>query len=353
MIVVGLVGYVDTPHGLRSLTTVWAQHLSDECLRRFYRSWHHSKKKAFTRYHKRIVEQTKGKKTGTERELERMRKYCSVVRVIAHTQIRKIGLRQKKADIAEIQINGGSIADKVNFGYALFEKQVTADSVFAENDLVDAIGVTRGHGYEGVVTRWGVSRLPRKTHRGLRKVACIGAWHPAKVSYTVARAGQDGYHHRTEINKKVYRIGKGVARSGESAGTATKVKNMTGSTDFDITEKSINPLGGFPHYGEVHEDFVMVKGSILGPKKRVITLRKSLFEPTKRWQLEKISLKFIDTSSKFGHGRFQTADEKHKFLGTLKRTSGLGQPAPVGTGAAAVAAGSAGNAGAGATATAQ
>lgn len=49
------------------------------------------------------------------------------------------------------------------------------------------------------MTRWGVTRLPRKTHRGLRKVACIGSWHPARVGFSVARAGQHGYHHRTEV----------------------------------------------------------------------------------------------------------------------------------------------------------
>jgi hypothetical protein len=37
MVVVGVVGYVETPRGLRSLTTVWAEHLSDELKRRFYR----------------------------------------------------------------------------------------------------------------------------------------------------------------------------------------------------------------------------------------------------------------------------------------------------------------------------
>lgn len=55
----------------------------------------------------------------------------------------------------------------------------------------------------GVTSRWRTKKLPRKTHKGLRKVACIGAWHPARVSYTIARAGQKGYHHRTELNKKV------------------------------------------------------------------------------------------------------------------------------------------------------
>lgn len=55
--------------------------------------------------------------------------------------------------------------------------------------MIDVIGVTRGHGTTGVVKRFGVRRLPRKTHRGLRKVGCIGAWHPASVKWTVARTG--------------------------------------------------------------------------------------------------------------------------------------------------------------------
>ena len=72
------------------------------------------------------------------------------------------------------QINGGSIAEKVDFAYALFEKAVPIESVFSQNEMIDTIAVTRGRGTEGVVTRWGVTRLPRKTHRGLRKVRC---WH--------------------------------------------------------------------------------------------------------------------------------------------------------------------------------
>lgn len=51
------------------------------------------------------------------------------------------------------------------------------------------------------------------------------------------------------------------------------VKNNA-STEYDLTEKSITPMGGFPHYGEVNNDFVMLKGCCMGPKKRVITLRK-------------------------------------------------------------------------------
>jgi ribosomal protein L3 len=67
------------------------------------------------------------------------------------------------------QVNGGSVEDKVDFAYGLFEKPVPVDAVFQANEMIDAIAITKGRGTEGVVTRWGVSRLPRKTHRGLRK----------------------------------------------------------------------------------------------------------------------------------------------------------------------------------------
>jgi len=67
------------------------------------------------------------------------------------------------------------------------------------------------------------------------------------------------------------------------------------------------------------EDFVMIKGCCVGTKKRVVIMRKSVRIMTNRNALEDINLKFIDTSSKFGHGRFQTADEKSKFMGTLKK----------------------------------
>jgi large subunit ribosomal protein L3e len=283
--------------------------LSETVKRRFYKNWYRAKKKAFDRYAARVADD---KNKEIEEELKRMKKYCQVIRVLAHTQIRKVGLRQKKAHLMEIQVNGGTVEDKVNFGFGLFEKKVPVDTVFSQNDMIDIIGVTKGKGFEGVITRFGTAQLPRKTHRGLRKVACIGAWHPPRVRSTVARAGQHGYHHRTEINKKVFRVG--AAAIGED-----KKFNPNASTATDLTPKAITPLGGFPHYGEVNEDYVMVKGCVVGPKKRVLTLRKSLIPQTKRFASEEITLKFIDTSSKFGHGRFQTKKEKDKFLGPVKK----------------------------------
>jgi len=305
MVVVGVVGYVETPRGLRALTTVFAEHLSEEFKRRCYKNWYKCKRKAYTKYAKKYEDGAKD----IEAELNRISKFCSVVRLITHTQVRKLNLRLKKAHIMEIQVNGGAtVADKVAFAKSLFEKEVSVDSVFAKDENIDVIGVTKGHGYEGVTTRWGVTRLPRKTHRGLRKVACIGSWHPARVSTTVPRAGQNGYFHRTEINKKVYRIGK-------------KGDNASCQTEADLTAKSITPMGGFVHYGEINEDWIMIKGACVGVKKRPLVLRKSLLTHSSRKALESIDIKFIDTSSKLGHGRFQTADEKAKFLGPLASKS--------------------------------
>ena len=260
-----------------------------------------------------------------ETELARLRKHAHVIRVLAHTQIKLLKLRQKKAHLIEIQVNGGDVAAKIKFARDLFERTVPVASVFTVNDHIDILGVTKGHGYSGVINRWGVARLPRKTHRGLRKVACIGAWHPARVAFQISRAGQYGYHHRTEINKKIFRIGAGSNPGAAADADKQKDKPVAdknnASTASDLTEKSITPLGGFVQYGEVNEDYLMIKGGVVGTVKRVLTLRKTLIPQVKRAATEEASkgLKFIDTSSKFGHGRFQTKAEKDAFFGPMKR----------------------------------
>lgn len=101
MKIVGLVGYVDTPRGLRQLSTVFAQKLGDDLKRRFYKNWISSKKKAFSKYAERWKEDAKSKNS-IQRDIERIKKYCQVVRVLAQTQLTKLKLRQKKAHLMEI-----------------------------------------------------------------------------------------------------------------------------------------------------------------------------------------------------------------------------------------------------------
>merc|ERR1712004_851376 len=174
VVVVGVVGYIETPRGLRTFKTVWAEHLSEECRRRFYKNWYRSKKKAFTRASKKWQEDG-------AKEIEK-----------DFTKMKLLKKRQKKAHIMEVQVNGGNVPQKVDWARDMLEKQVNVGSVFSQDELIDVIGVTKGKGYKGVTSRWHTKKLPRKTHKGLRKVACIGAWHPARVGFSVARAGQKG-----------------------------------------------------------------------------------------------------------------------------------------------------------------
>merc|ERR1712066_938151 len=296
--VVGFVGYIETVKGLRALATVWSNDLSNDVKRRFYKNWYHSKKKAFTKY--------VNKKDDQANSTARIVKYCTIIRAIVHNQPHLMNnLRSKKAHVMEVQINGGSIQEKIDYVKGFFEKDLKVDNVFSNLETIDVIGVTKGKGYTGGTKRWGVRKLPRKSHRGLRKVGCIGAWHPSKIQFTVARAGQSGYHHRTEENKRIYRIGQ-----GEKYGITNNA-----STDNDLTQKNITPMGGFPHYGVVRDDYIMIKGCCIGTKKRSLVLRKTLVQRTKRKLNEDIKIKYIDTTSKFGHGRFQTSSEKAKFYG--------------------------------------
>merc|ERR1712168_1614721 len=69
MMVVGVVGYVETPRGLRSFKTIFAEHVSDECKRRFYKNWYKGKKQLV-------------------KDFASMKKYCQAIRIIAHTQMR-------------------------------------------------------------------------------------------------------------------------------------------------------------------------------------------------------------------------------------------------------------------------
>lgn len=301
MQVVGIAGYIETPRGLRTLATVWSNTLSRDFRKRFYKNWYASKKKAFTKYIDNFSNEN------FTANINKINKYCTVIRLIAHTTGRHgKDKSQRKANILEIQVNGGtSTFEKLNYGQKLLDKKIRINDFIEEGEMLDVIGITKGYGTSGVRKRFGTKLLPRKTHRGYRRVGCIGAWHPARVQWTVPRAGQLGYHHRTEIGKRVFMIGKSKK---ESEGPSPLTKN-------DLTEKFITPMGGFPHYGEIEYDWVMIKGSCMGAKGRPVILRRQIYENCSRRAKEELTIKFVDTSSKIGHGKFQTSDEKAKFYG--------------------------------------
>jgi len=305
-VVVGVRGYVETPTGLQCFATVYAQHLSEEFRRRLIKNWVNSSKKAFMHYSKDFAKPEV--KKALDDKIEAMKKTCSVIKAIVHTQPHKISaLGMKKAHIYQVPINGGTIAEKVDFVVSKFEQEYAIDDMVKESQVVDVAGITTGKGYCGVVKRFHVKRLQRKTRRGRRKVACIGSWHPANVQSTVPRGGQLGYFHRVIKNMKIYAIKNGADAT-------------SGTTSFDRTQKSINPMGGgFRGYGLIKNKCLMLKGSVMGTKKRPILVKLPAGIPPKSMVNEKIDLKFIDTCSRTGHSRFQTSAEKRASMGLLKK----------------------------------
>ena len=174
----------------------------------------------------------------------------SEIRGIFQTQPYKTSISRKKPDIIEIKF--ATSDPKKNFSSLIKKlgKEIRARDVFNEGELIDVISVSKGKGFQGPVKRSGIRILSRKNSKIRRAVACIGPWHPARVLYTVPRPGQLGFHQRTEYNKRIMLIGE--------------------------NEEEINPKGGFIRYGMVKGDYLLILGSIPGPKKRLIRIRKAL-----------------------------------------------------------------------------
>lgn len=49
----------------------------------------------------------------------------------------------------EIQVNGGDIAAKVDWAKEHLEKTISVASVFTQDEMLDCLGITKGHGFKG------------------------------------------------------------------------------------------------------------------------------------------------------------------------------------------------------------
>jgi large subunit ribosomal protein L3 len=196
-------------------------------------------------------------------KVDELKEKIAEVRLIVATQPRLVGLG-KKPLITEIKI-GGDVESALRKGLELLGKELRLSDVFKEGEFVDVIGVTKGKGFQGVVKRYGVSILQRKSRKTRRGVAAIGPWNPHYVMYTVPRSGQMGYHRRTEFNKRLLKI----------------------SSDT----QAVNPASGWHRFGIIRTEYAVVEGSVPGTPKRPLILRIAakpprLTEPPKLTLLE-------------------------------------------------------------------
>ncbi|RLJ03412.1 MAG: 50S ribosomal protein L3 [Candidatus Aenigmatarchaeota archaeon] len=191
------------------------------------------------------------------------------VRLIVATQPFSAGLSKKKPDVFEVGL-GGTFEEKMNYVKEKLGKNLDISEVFEEGEYVDVIAVTKGKGFQGVVKRYGVKIRGRKDEQHHRQIGIMGPRGVARVLYTVPQPGQMGYHRRTEYNKYIVKIGD--------------------------NPDEVNPKGGFIRYGLVRSKYVLLRGSVPGPKKRLVMMRKSIRGKGKR----RVEIQEIETYSQQG-----------------------------------------------------
>lgn len=173
---------------------------------------------------------------------------------------REANLSQKKPFVYEIAVSSNDNQKKFEYIKGLFGKEIRVQEVFHLGQYIDVIGITRGKGVEGPITRFGVKRKQHKSRKSVRAVGTLGPISPAVVMYTVARQGQRGFHQRTEYNKRIL---------------------LMSSANND-NQVSINPSGGFKHFGLIKEDYVVLRGSVPGVPKRLVKLRQPIRDTHRR-----------------------------------------------------------------------
>lgn len=256
IVVMGIRAYEKTSRGLKVLTEIIADNLDEELSRKISLPKKYNKSEAIAKIKDTL-------------------EFTEDIKLLIHTNPKVTSVPKKKPEIFECAIGGTSPEEKLNAALELLGNEVKASEIFNEGQFVDSIATTKGKGFQGVVKRWGIRIQYGKAYRSGkgRHVGSIGPWTPSRTMWTVAQAGQMGYHKRTEFNKKILKIA-----------SAEEVDQ-------------INPDGGFIKYGLVKNDYILIKGSIPGPTKRLIILRKAM-RPKKSDDIPQINS--INTKSKQG-----------------------------------------------------
>lgn len=169
-----------------------------------------------------------------------------------------VSLPQKKPFVWEMPISAKDTRSKLKFAKENLGKEFTVKDVFQAGQFIDVSAITRGKGVEGPITRFGVKRKQHKSRKSVRAVGTLGPISPAVVMYTVPRQGQRGFHQRTEYNKRILLISN------------------------NQKDETVNPRGGFNHFGRVNGDYVILRGSVPGVPKRLIKMRMAIRKRQKK-----------------------------------------------------------------------
>jgi large subunit ribosomal protein L3 len=251
LFVYGIRTYLKTPYGFNAQDTIISEKPQKDLARR-------------TRLPKKP--DTQGRLQKAEAGLEGL----GDVRLLVHTQPRNSGLGKKKPEIFELPLSG-NVKEKWQYARDILGKELKHEQVFKPGEFTDIRAVTKGKGFQGPVKRFGVKIRGRKSNKKRRHIGTLGPRNVARVlPGKIPQAGQLGFQTRTEYNKKILQLGSG----------------------------GINPSGGWLNYGPVKGDFILIRGSVPGPRKRLIILEKPV-RPTTMGR-EPIEIKEIFLNSQQG-----------------------------------------------------
>ncbi len=251
MRVAAVRGYTQTVYGLKTKAEVWAEKLDKDLAERV----------------------NLPKKPSTE-AWKAIENGCEDLRVLIHTIPEKVtGIPKKVPELMEYRIGGGTMQQRLEFAKKILGKEVDVAECLKEGDMVDAIAVTKGFGFQGRIQRHGVKLLAHKNSKRRRNIGTQGAWHPSFITSEVPGTGQTGYHQRTEFNKRVLKIGENGSE--------------------------VTPAGGFLNYGVLRNKYLLVHGSLPGSTKRLIRFRDAI-RYTRGIALEKTQISYVSTTSPQG-----------------------------------------------------
>jgi len=171
------------------------------------------------------------------------------LRLLVHSNPSLTSIGSKNPKLLELAL-GGKKEEKIAYAKEKLGKELTVEDVFDEGVSLDIHGITKGKGFQGTVKRFGVPIRQHKAEKTKRGIGTLGPWHPNRVRYSVPQSGKMGFHLRTEYNKQLLKVGKNGAE--------------------------LNPQSGIHKYGLLKNAYLLVRGSVVGPKKRAVMLTKSI-----------------------------------------------------------------------------
>ena len=219
------------------------------------------------------------------RDAERALGRIGEIMAILAVSPRAAGLEQKRPYIFEAMVSGGDIPGRFAHVRELLGSEIRIGQIFEAGASVDVAAITKGKGWQGVIQRWGAKKKQHKSRKTVRELGSLGPISPQSVMYTVPRAGQMGFHQRIEYDKRIMVMGSagdGDGGDGDGGRDAKDAKDAKGGQKARKggpgggKSISINPPGGYKHFGLVRGDFVVLKGSVPGAYRRLVKLRSQI-----------------------------------------------------------------------------